>query len=129
MAQSGILDSAHDCSDGGIAVTLAESGLAKGIGINVDLASVGLAARICSVWRGRQPRGDLLRPENFGRIQQMAVKYGLSAELIGETVPERVEIKLDGRVVVSAAVSELRECVRGRAGEGAADGPEAVAAD
>ena len=39
----------------------------------------------------------------------MAVKYGISAELIGETAPERMEIKLDGRVVVSAAVSELRD--------------------
>ena len=27
MAQAGMMDSAHDCSDGGIAVTLAESGL------------------------------------------------------------------------------------------------------
>ena len=34
--------------------------------------------------------------------------------MIGETVPEQVEIKLDGRVVVSASVAELRERMRGR---------------
>ena len=51
--------------------------------------------------------------ENFGRIKQVAVKYGISAEVIGETAPERVEIKLDGRVVVSAAISELREVYEG----------------
>ena len=44
-------------------------------------------------------------------IQQVAAKYGLSAEEIGETVSEQVEIKLDGRVVVSATVDELREFV------------------
>jgi len=42
-------------------------------------------------------------------IQRVAVKYDLSSEMIGETTPEKVEIKLDGRVVVSAAISELRQ--------------------
>jgi hypothetical protein len=32
---------------------------------------------------------------------------------IGETVPEQLEINLDGRVVVSAPVSELREGFEG----------------
>src|ERR1700686_2078016 len=41
IAQIEIMDSAHDCSDGGIAVTLVESGLAKGIGMNIDLTSLG----------------------------------------------------------------------------------------
>ena len=37
------------------------------------------------------------------------MRHGLSAEQIGETVPEQVEIKLDGRVVVSATVAELQD--------------------
>ena len=42
---------------------------------------------------------------NFrGRYQQIFLGYS-----IGETVPEQLEIKLDGRVVVSASVSELRD--------------------
>ena len=108
------MDSAHDCSDGGIAVALVESGLAKGIGMNVDLTSLRTAAGVCSVRRGRQPGGHLVRPrEGLGRIQQVAVKYGITAEIDGETAPKRVEIKLDGRVVVSAAVSEFREVYEG----------------
>ncbi len=63
MAQAGLLDSAHDCSEGGIAVTLAESTFAKGIGINVDLASDGLSAEFVTFWRRRQPRSYLLRPQ------------------------------------------------------------------
>jgi hypothetical protein len=46
---------------------------------------------------------------NLSRIQQVAAEFGLSAEKIGETIPEQLEIKLDGRVVVSASVSELRD--------------------
>ncbi len=67
--------------------------------------------------------------DNFARIQQVALKYGIAAELIGETAPERVEIKLDGRVVVSAPVSELREVYEGALEKALRAEPEPVAAD
>ena len=38
------MDSAHDCSDGGIAVALAEAGFLNGIGARVDLKSDDLPA-------------------------------------------------------------------------------------
>jgi hypothetical protein len=43
----------------------------------------------------------------------VAVKYSLSADVIGQTVSDKVEIRLDGRVVVSASVSELRDGFEG----------------
>ena len=64
---------------------------------------------------------------NLGGIQQIAVKYGLSADVIGETVPEQLEIKLDGQVVVSATVSELRKAYESALE--ARSRTEAVAAD
>ena len=67
--------------------------------------------------------------ENFGRIQGVALKYGITAELIGETAPEQIEIKLDGRVVVSAAVSELREVYEGALEKALRTESELVAAD
>src|ERR1700687_1967632 len=113
IAQIEIMDSAHDCSDGGIAVTLVEAGLFKGIGMNVDLTSLGLPPEF--VLFGEDASRVLIScdRDNFARIQQVALKYGIAAELIGETAPERVEIKLDGRTVVSAAISELREGYEG----------------
>jgi phosphoribosylformylglycinamidine (FGAM) synthase-like enzyme len=50
---------------------------------------------------------------NLARIKQLAAKYRLSADEIGETVPEQIEIRLDGEVVVSAAASELRDSYEG----------------
>ena len=38
----GLVESAKDCSEGGLAVTLAECGFARGIGAQVDLSSYGL---------------------------------------------------------------------------------------
>jgi phosphoribosylformylglycinamidine (FGAM) synthase-like enzyme len=45
---------------------------------------------------------------NVARIKEVAGKAGLSADVLGETVSGIIEIKVDGRVVVSAPVSELR---------------------
>jgi phosphoribosylformylglycinamidine synthase II len=39
MIQAGLIESAHDCSSGGVAVALAEQAFPKGIGLRVDLAS------------------------------------------------------------------------------------------
>jgi len=51
--------------------------------------------------------------EQVGRIQELAVEYGVAADVLGETVPEKIEIVVDGRQVVAAAVSELKEAWAG----------------
>jgi hypothetical protein len=50
-------------------------------------------------------------------------------DVLGETVPEQVEIKLDGRVVVSASVAELRDVYESALEKALRAEPEAVAAD
>ena len=129
MAQIEILSSAHDCSDGGIAVTLAESGFAKGIGMSVDLTSQGLPPEFVLFGEDASRVVISCDRDKLNAIQQVAVKYGIGAELIGETAPERVEIRLDGRVVVSAPVSELREAYEGALEKALRAEPDAVAAD
>jgi phosphoribosylformylglycinamidine (FGAM) synthase-like enzyme len=108
MIQARLVESAHDCSEGGIAVTLAESGFAKGIGISVDLASQGLPAEFPLFGEDASRIVISCDQKHLAAIKEIAVKYKLSSEMIGETIPENFEIKLDGQVVVSAAVSELR---------------------
>ena len=44
LIQQGLVDSAHDCADGGLAVALAEKAFPKGVGARVNLASGGLFA-------------------------------------------------------------------------------------
>ena len=110
---SGLADSAHDCSEGGIAVALAESAFPRGVGARLNFASQGLPAEF--VLFGEDASRVVLSCDagNLLRVQQVAVKYSLSAQPIGETVPEKLEIQLDGRVVVSAAVNELRDGYEG----------------
>ncbi|HEY7096588.1 MAG TPA: phosphoribosylformylglycinamidine synthase subunit PurL [Terriglobales bacterium] len=109
MSDAELLDSAHDCSEGGLAVALVESSLPANIGFKVDLASQDLPSE-CVLFGEDASRVVLSCDQmNLSGIQQIAVKYGLSADVIGETVPGQVEIRIDGQIRVAASVSELRE--------------------
>ena len=102
-----LIDSAHDCSDGGIAVALAECGSEASVGAQVDLVSNGLAPEMVLFGEDSSRIVISCDPAKLQRLQQIAVEYRVAADLLGETVPENLEIRLDGKVVVSAGVSEL----------------------
>src|SRR5205823_5887858 len=108
IVNSGLVDSVHDCSEGGIAVSLAESAMARGVGARVDLTSQQLPVEFVLFGEDASRIVISCDRNSVSGIQQVAVKYDLSAEVIGETVSQTLEIAVDGRVVVSAPVSELR---------------------
>jgi phosphoribosylformylglycinamidine synthase subunit PurL len=107
MIQEGLLQSAHDCSDGGLAVTLAESAFRNDLGAKVKLAARELPVEFVLFGEDASRVVVSCDPSNVSRIEQVALKYALSAKQIGETVPEQLEVQVDGRVVVSASVKEL----------------------
>ncbi len=109
LASSGLLDSTHDCSEGGLAVALGEAGFLNRVGARIYLNSEGLPPEF--VLFGEDASRVLLScaPENVGRVQELAVKYAVAADVIGETAPDSLEIAIDGKTVVRAAVSELYE--------------------
>ena len=113
MIDAGLVDSAHDCSEGGLAVTLAESTFGKGIGVSVNLKAQGLPPEF--VLFGEDASRIVISCDrgNLARIQQVAAKHRVSADEIGETVPEQLEIRLDGEVAVSAPTSGLRDSYEG----------------
>jgi phosphoribosylformylglycinamidine synthase len=109
MIDQGLVESAKDCSEGGVAVTLAECGFARGVGAKVDLSSNDLVPEFALFGEDASRILISCDPQNLGRIKEIAVKYGLSAEAIGETVPDKLEIRVAGEVAAAASVSELRE--------------------
>ena len=129
LVQSGLIDSAHDCSDGGIAVALAEAAFAKGLGARVNLDSAGLFSEYALF--GEEASRIILScdPGHVGRIKEVAAGVGIAADVIGETIPHRLEISLDGIGVVSAAVSELNESYESALEAALRIDPELVAAD
>jgi phosphoribosylformylglycinamidine synthase II len=129
MIQQSLVDSAHDCSEGGVAVALAEKAFAKGVGARVNLASNGLPADFVLFGEDASRIVVSCDPGNVARIKQVTEKHGIVADVLGETIPERLEISLDGQVVVSAAVSELSRVYEGALEASLRTDPELVAAD
>ena len=109
--RDGLIRSAHDCAEGGVAVTLAECTFGtNGIGLSVDLEAVDAtpawaapstlfsesASRVVvSVERARV--GDMLA---------RAAASGVPARQIGTTGTSRINVSVNGRPVLDMAVSE-----------------------
>jgi phosphoribosylformylglycinamidine synthase len=109
LIQGRMIESAHDCSEGGLAVALAESAFPIGTGAEIDLSSNGLFFE--GVMFGEAAGRVLIscdrkKAEN---IKQIAVRWGVRADRIGRTVPEKLVIRIDGTQAVAANVSELRQ--------------------
>jgi phosphoribosylformylglycinamidine (FGAM) synthase-like enzyme len=113
LVQQGLVDSTHDCADGGVAVALVEKALAKGVGARVNLASGGLFAEFSLFGEDASRIVISCDPGHVSRIKEVVEKHGAAADVIGETIPDRVEISLDGNAVISAAVSELSKVYEG----------------
>ncbi len=129
IIQQGLVDSVHDCADGGLGVALAEKAFANGLGARVNLVSNGLPAEF--VLFGEDASRILIScdPANVSRIQQAAEQYGIAADVLGETIADQLEISLDGKAVVSASVSDLKSAYESALEAALRTDPELMAAD
>ncbi len=107
--QAGLAESAHDVSEGGLAVTIAECGFRNQVGARLELNG-GELPRECLLFGEDASRVVVsCDPQQVPRIKVVAKKYGVAANLIGATIADNLEIAVDGKAVVSVPVRELRE--------------------
>ncbi|HSA91688.1 MAG TPA: phosphoribosylformylglycinamidine synthase subunit PurL [Terriglobales bacterium] len=109
LIREGLLESAHDCSEGGLAVAAAESGFVQEIGARLELVSGGLPAEVLLFGEDASRVLVSCDEKNVRRIQETGLRYGVAADAVGRTLPDKLEILVDGKPVVSAAVSELKQ--------------------
>lgn len=108
----GFVESAHDCSDGGLAVALAECSLshpAKPLGAVLKLA-VNHLRRDAVLFGESQSRVVLsVRPAHVDRVLQMAETFGVPAMKIGTVGGNRfvLEVEGDGRTAGCTIDSDL----------------------
>jgi phosphoribosylformylglycinamidine synthase subunit PurL len=144
LVSAGLIESAHDCSDGGLAVALARCSFAKGIACSAELRSAWTGEG-ASPHTDRAPAGlapefvlfgeDAGRiviscdPAYLARIKQVAKKHGIFADELGKTVPGTLEIKIDGQVAISGSVSDFNESYEGALEKALRSDPTTAAAD
>jgi phosphoribosylformylglycinamidine synthase len=106
MVVGGCVESAHDLSDGGLAVALAE-------------CSAGGVGAAISIEAGREPAPLVLFHEGPSRIlvstaapdvvERIARDHGVEAVRIGVTIKERLRIDHNDVTMVDLAIERLRE--------------------
>jgi phosphoribosylformylglycinamidine synthase subunit PurL len=129
LIQQGLVDSVHDCSDGGLAVALAEKAFPKGVGARVNVASGGLPAEFALFGEDASRIVVSCDPAQLSRIKEVTGKRGVATDVIGETIPDRLEVSLDGKRVISAVISELSEVYESALEAALRTDPELVEAD
>jgi phosphoribosylformylglycinamidine synthase len=119
--QSGLVRSAHDCAEGGLAVALAESCFShykhESTGAKIHLpasllpavANKNEAMRQAALLFGETPSRILLsvEPQNADRVKELATKHGAVCTVIGEVTGNALEISVNGQSLVNCVVDEL----------------------
>jgi phosphoribosylformylglycinamidine synthase len=119
--REGMINSAHDCSDGGLAVALAESCFSSyrrhAIGARIDLSEHAQQSNLndrAALLFGETPSRIILsaRPEFVDRIGEIARQSGATCSVIGEVGGHELTILFAGETLIAAPVAELEKSWR-----------------
>ena len=111
LADECLLKSAHDCSDGGLAVAIAESCFPslnrKATGAEIRLKNENLSTE--SLLFGESPSRIVIsfKAEDLERVSAVALENDCPFEVIGKVGGEDLKIKLNESEIVSASIAEL----------------------
>jgi len=114
-AENGLLRSAHDCSDGGLAVTLAEccfsSNNRQAFGADIDITGENdLATRLFS----ESPSRIIISFDQalLGDIEEIVAAAACPMTLLGNVGADRLRIESDGEEVIQLDVAEMENAWR-----------------
>ena len=111
VAREGLVRSAHDCAEGGLAVTLAECVFSTGgIGLNVDLPEVAAPdawVSVSTLFSETASRVVVsVAREHVDVLLSRANAFGVPAAEIGTTGTGRISVSISGRSVIDIGVDE-----------------------
>jgi phosphoribosylformylglycinamidine synthase len=116
LATERLVHSAHDCSDGGLAVALAEctfgtGGIGAEASIERTAVSKGTGIDVAAALFGESASRVLVSasPDGVTEVLQQAARAGVPARVIGETGGNRLRIAVAGQIEVDAAIDEAEQ--------------------
>ena len=114
-AQKGLLRSAHDCSDGGLAVALAECCFSslnhQALGADIDITGeYDVTTRLFS----ESPSRIVISFDEavLGDIEEIVAAAACSMTLLGNVGSERLRIESDGEEVIQLDIAEMERAWR-----------------
>jgi len=125
--ESGIINSAHDCSEGGLAVSLSESSIANAKGMLGAAIKLNDAKnkdiRIDEILFGEAPSRIVvsLDKDNLSALEKIAEKYSVSCQVLGNVAGEKLTVEYKTKTVIDVPCAELskawRNAIPSRLGE------------
>ena len=120
LIRGGLVESAHDCSEGGLAITLAECTFnSGGIGVSatVALAKVAAANAVPEAWQtnatlfGESASRIVVSAagDRLDAVLAAAKAASVSAAVIGTTGGDRIRLSVGGVAVVDAAIHDAEQ--------------------
>jgi len=102
---SGLLAGAHDCSEGGLAVTVAESAIAGQIGVEVGVPLVERTDM--TLFAESQSRFVIsFSPAHAGALTALAARLGVPFDVIGNVGGDRVRIAVDESLPIDLPLAD-----------------------
>jgi phosphoribosylformylglycinamidine synthase II len=111
LAQRGLIRSAKDISDGGLAVALAQASFAHGVGVKVTLGALSEADYTAALFAENATEVLVTCAfEDYGFICTFLDEAGAIWPLdLGETIADRIEMFAGGIPLVDATIAELKQ--------------------
>jgi phosphoribosylformylglycinamidine (FGAM) synthase-like enzyme len=112
LASERAISSAHDVSDGGLAVTLAESCFgADGLSADVKIVQAVPDDRAESLLFGERGArvAVSVRDASLARVNEIAAQYRVSVENIGTVTRNEFRIQLNGSPVIQGTVDSFQK--------------------
>jgi len=113
LASERLIRSAHDCSDGGLAVTIAECAFeTSGMGADISIDGVEISRdprlNVAAALFGESASRVVVSvvPDELTAVLQHAAKAGVPARVLGETGGNRLRMAIAGTIVIDESVHE-----------------------
>jgi len=108
----GIIKSAHDCSDGGLAIALVEccfsSHRREAIGADIVLTTEGVLSPISLLFSETPSRILVtIAPEDLAALERIARSWHVPHTVLGRVGGTHFRITVDGKRVINASIREL----------------------
>ncbi|ABR47141.1 phosphoribosylformylglycinamidine synthase II [Alkaliphilus metalliredigens QYMF] len=112
LIQGDLVQSAHDLSEGGLAVGVAECAIAGGIGARVEV-NTELRNDIVLFSESQSRFLMTIKPEHLETVQERLKQSNIPHEQLGTVIGNELQMQINGNVVVKESIGELEEIWRG----------------
>jgi phosphoribosylformylglycinamidine synthase len=109
----GLIRSAHDCAEGGLAITIAECCFDSGYGVDANLSAVNVESVAfvdTATLFGESPSRVVvsLDAARVGELTALASAAGIAAVEVGRTGGDRIRLSVDRRPVIDEPLSDAQ---------------------